>query len=45
MQFPDNLRDAKLLEAALLRAQTVDLPPRASVDAKGEYIDLMGFSG
>jgi hypothetical protein len=45
VRFPDNLRDAKLLESALQRAQTVDLPPPAPVDANGEYTDLMGFSG
>jgi hypothetical protein len=45
VQFPDNLRDAKLLQSALRRAQTVDLPPPAPVDANGDYIDLMGFSG
>jgi hypothetical protein len=43
--FPDNLRDAKLLQSALVQAQTIDLPPPRSADAKGEYIDLIGFSG
>ena len=43
--FPDNLRDVKLLQSALQRAQTVDLPPPAPADAHGDYIDLMGFSG
>ena len=45
VQFPDNLRDAKLLQSALQRAQTVDLPPPAPADANGDYSDLMGFSG
>ena len=45
VRFPDNLRDAKLLQSALLRAQTIDLPPSRSANAKGEYIDLIGFSG
>ena len=44
-QYPDNLRDAKLLQSALLKAQTIDLPPPAPANAKGEYIDLIGFSG
>jgi hypothetical protein len=43
--FPDNLRDAKLLQSALQRARTIDLPPPAPADANGEYVDLMGFSG
>jgi hypothetical protein len=43
--FPDNLRDMKLLQSTLQRAQTIDLPPPAPGDAHGEYIDLMGFSG
>ncbi len=43
--YPDNLRDAKLLQSALLRAQTIDLPPPAPANAKGDYIDLIGFSG
>jgi hypothetical protein len=45
VQFPDNLRDVKLLQSVLKRAQTVDLPPPAPGDAHGEYIDLIGFSG
>jgi hypothetical protein len=43
--YPDNLRDAKLLQSALLRAQTIDLPPPAPANAKGDYIDLIGFYG
>ena len=45
VRYPDNLRDAKLLQSALLQAQTIDLPPPAPANAKGEYIDLIGFSG
>jgi hypothetical protein len=45
VRFPDNLRDAQLLQSALLQAQTIDLPPPRSANAKGEYIDLVGFSG
>jgi len=45
VRYPDNLRDAKLLQSALLRAQTIDLPPPRPANAKGEYIDLIGFSG
>jgi hypothetical protein len=45
VRYPDNLRDAKLLQSALVRAQTIDLPPPRSANAKGEYIDLIGFSG
>jgi hypothetical protein len=45
VQFPDNLRDAKLLQSALQQAQTIDLPPPAPADANGDYGDLMGFSG
>ena len=45
VQFPDNLRDAKLLQSALRRAQTIDLPPPAPADANGDYSDLMGFAG
>ena len=45
VRFPDNLRDAKLLQSALQRAQTIDLPPPAPADAHGDYGDLMGFSG
>jgi hypothetical protein len=36
--FPDNLRDAKLLQSALQRARTIALPPPAPAD-------LMGFAG
>ena len=43
VRFPDNLRDAQLLQSALLRAQTIDLPPPPPANAKGEYIDLIGF--
>ena len=45
VRFPENLRDAQLLQSALLQAQTIDLPPPRSANAKGEYIDLIGFSG
>jgi hypothetical protein len=45
VQFPDNLRDAKLLQSALQQAQTIDLPPPAPADIHGEYIDLIGFAG
>jgi hypothetical protein len=45
VQFPDNLRDVKLLQSALQRALTIDLPSPAPADAHGEYSDLMGFSG
>jgi hypothetical protein len=45
VQYPDNLRDAKLLQSALLQAQTIDLPPPRSANAQGEYIELIGFSG
>ena len=45
VRFPDNLRDAQLLQFALLQAQTIDLPPPRPANAQGEYIDLMGFSG
>src|ERR1700722_20485414 len=45
VRFPDNLRDAKLLQSALLQAQTMDLPPPAPANAKGDYIDLIGFAG
>ena len=45
VRYPDNLRDAKLLQSALVQAQTIDLPPPAPANAKGEYIDLIGFSG
>jgi hypothetical protein len=45
VRFPDNLRDVKLLQSALQRAQTIELPPPAPVDVHGDYGDLMGFSG
>jgi hypothetical protein len=45
VRFPDNLRDARLLQSALVQAQTIDLPPPRSANAEGEYIDLIGFSG
>jgi len=45
VKFPNNLRDVKLLQSALQRAQTIDLPPPAPADAHGDYVDLMGFSG
>jgi hypothetical protein len=45
VRFPDNLRDAKLLQSALLQAQTIDLPPPRPANAAGEYVDLIGFSG
>jgi len=45
VQFPDNLQDTKLLQSALQRARTIDLPPPAPADANGEYSDLTGFSG
>jgi hypothetical protein len=45
VRFPDNLRDAKLLHSALVQARTIDLSPPAPANAKGEYIDLIGFSG
>ncbi|HWX84804.1 MAG TPA: hypothetical protein VNZ48_14505 [Xanthobacteraceae bacterium] len=45
VRFPDNLRDVKLLQSALVQAQTIDLPPPRPADAKGEYSDLMGFAG
>jgi hypothetical protein len=45
VRFPDNLRDAKLLQSALVQAQAIDLPPPRSANAKGEYIELIGFSG
>jgi hypothetical protein len=45
VRFPDNLRDAKLLQSALVRAQTIDLPAPRPADAKGDYSDLMGFAG
>jgi hypothetical protein len=45
VRYPDNLRDAHLLQSALVQAQTVDLPPPRPANAKGDYIDLIGFSG
>ena len=45
VRYPDNLRDAKLLQFVLVQAQTIDLPPPRSANAKGEFIDLIGFSG
>ncbi len=45
VRYPDNLRDAQLLQSALLQAQTIDLPPPRSANAQGQYIDLIGFSG
>ena len=45
VRFPDNLRDAKLLQSALVQAQTIDLPPPAPADVNGDYSDLMGFAG
>jgi hypothetical protein len=45
VRFPDNLRDAQLLQSALVQAQTIDLAPPRSANANGEYIDLIGFSG
>ena len=45
VRYPDNLRDTALLQSVLLRAQTIDLPPPAPANAKGDYIDLIGFSG
>jgi hypothetical protein len=45
VRFPDNLRDAKLLQSALQQADTIDLPPSAPANAKGDYIDFTGFAG
>jgi hypothetical protein len=45
VRYPDNLRDAQLLQSALVQAQTIDLPPPRPANAAGDYIDLMGFSG
>jgi hypothetical protein len=45
VRYPDNLRDAGLLQSALVQAQTIDLPPPRSANAQGEYNDLTGFSG
>src|SRR6202043_3438975 len=44
VRYPDNLRDAKLQQSALVQAQTIDLPPPPPVNAKGDYIGLIGFS-
>ena len=45
VRYPDNLRDARLLQSALVRAQTIDLPAPAPANADGEFIELIGFSG
>jgi hypothetical protein len=45
VRYPDNLRDAKLLQFVLVQALTIDLPPSAPANAKGDYVDLIGFSG
>jgi hypothetical protein len=45
LRYPDNLRDASLLQSVLVQALSIDLPPPKSANAKGEYIDLIGFSG
>jgi hypothetical protein len=45
VRYPDNLRDATLLQSALVRALTIDLLPPGPANAKGDYIDLIGFSG
>jgi hypothetical protein len=45
VRYPDNLRDARLLQSALVRAQTIDLQPPRSANDQGEFIDLIGFSG
>jgi hypothetical protein len=45
VQYPDNLRDAKLLQSALQRALTIELKPPAPANANGDYNDLVGFSG
>jgi len=45
VRYPDNLRDAQLLQSALVQAQTIDLPPPRSANAQGQYIELIGFSG
>jgi hypothetical protein len=44
-RYPDNFRDAKLLQSALSQAQTIDLPPPRSANAEGQYLDLTSFSG
>jgi hypothetical protein len=45
VRFPDNLRDARLMQSALARAQTIDLPPPRPADAAGQYPDLSGLYG
>ena len=45
VRFPKNLLDTKLLQSALQRARTIDLPPPAPADANGDYSDLIGFGG
>jgi hypothetical protein len=45
VRYPDNLRDAELQQSALVQAQTIDLLPPPPVNAKGDYIGLIGFSG
>jgi len=45
VRYPDNLRDAQLLQSALVQAQTIDLQPPRPANAKGEYVDLISFSG
>jgi hypothetical protein len=46
VSYPDNLRDATLLQAALRKAQTIDVaPPRMYTNADGDYVDLTGFTG
>jgi hypothetical protein len=45
VRYPDNLRDARLLQSALVQAQTIDVQPPAPANAEGEFIDLAGFSG
>jgi hypothetical protein len=45
VRYPDNFRDARLLQSALVQARTIDLQPPAPANAEGEFIDLIGFSG
>ena len=45
VRYPDNLRDAKLQQSALMQALNIDLPPPAPANAGGDYIGLVGFSG
>jgi len=45
VRYPDNLRDARLLQSALVQARTIDLPSPRSANAEGDYTDLIGFSG